>query len=130
MRTRTWTVAAIALACTFALGACSDDEDEEGSTEATIAEPEGEGDAEAEPGEGITIANFAFSPNTLTVASGGTVAVANEDGTTHTFSSEDGGFDVELAAGDSSDVQIDAEVGEYDFRCDIHPSMTGTLTVE
>jgi plastocyanin len=126
MRTRTLTAAAVALM--FAITGCGGDDDDEGSSD-TVAEPEG-GDEGAGAGDDITMSNFAFNPSELTVASGDTISVTNEDGSGHTFTSDDGGFDLSLGSGESGEVTIDADAGSYDFLCTIHPSMTGTLTVE
>jgi plastocyanin len=76
------------------------------------------------------MSGFAFNPSELNVASGDTIPVTNEDGSSHTFTSEEGGFDLELGGGESGEVTVDAAAGEYDFLCTIHPGMTGTLTVE
>ncbi len=78
----------------------------------------------------MTIADFAFDPDSVTVASGGVVAVSNEDGTTHTFTSDEGGFDCSIEAGETANVLVDAAAGDYEFHCTIHPTMTGTITVE
>lgn len=77
----------------------------------------------------ITIAGFAFSgPSTVSV--GETVEIVNNDGVTHTWTSEeDGVFDLSLAGGASSTFTFE-EPGEYRFFCSIHPSMTGSITVE
>jgi plastocyanin len=114
----------------LAIAGCGDDD--EGSTEdagpETTAAPDAGGGEGA--GEGITMADFAFSPTELTVAAGATIPVTNEDSAAHTFTSEDGGFDVEVEGGDSGEATAPDEPGTYDFVCRFHSSMTGTLTVE
>ena len=139
MRTRSLLAAAAAVTLSFGLAACGDDDDT--ADDATVDPTEGtiEGDdtgdteAEGDGGEGasadLTISNFAFNPQELSVASGDTVSVTNEDGSSHTFTSDDAGVDLQLGGSESGDVTIDAEPGEYDFLCTIHPSMQGTLTV-
>src|SRR6187397_959345 len=100
--------AALALLLVLA-PACGDDDDSSssdttagGATETTAAGGGGGEDACAASGEGeaVTIADFAFDPDTVTVASGGVVSVSNDDGTTHTFTSDDGGFDCEISGGE------------------------------
>ena len=81
-------------------------------------------------GPQFVIAELAFNPDTVTVASGDVFSVSNEDGTTHTVTSDEGGFDCELPGGESATILVDAAPGEYEFHCEIHPSMTGTMTVE
>jgi plastocyanin len=110
--------------------ACGDDSsDDAGSTGTTAA---GGDDACAASGEDatVTIADFAFDPDSVSVASGGVVAVSNEDGTTHTFTSDEGGFDCSIEAGETANVLVDTAAGDYEFHCTIHPTMTGTITVE
>jgi plastocyanin len=116
--------------------ACGDDDDSsDDATEGTDATSDaGGGGDDACAGSGsdasVTIVDLAFDPPDVTVASGGVVEVSNEDGTTHTFTSDDGGFDCEIAGGESANVVVSADPGEYEFHCTIHPSMTGTITVE
>ena len=134
MRTTTWTAAAVAIM--FAITGCGGDDDDaaDDGSGGTVAAPEGDdaGDGGDDGGDGlsVTMANFAFNPSELTVASGDTVTVTNEDSSGHTFTSDEGGFDLSLGGSESGEVTIDAEPGTYDFLCTIHPSMTGTLTVE
>lgn len=77
----------------------------------------------------ITIAGFAFS-GPASVSVGDTVEVVNNDGVTHTWTSEeDGVFNLSLAGGASGTFTFE-EPGDYQFFCAIHPSMTGSITVE
>lgn len=77
----------------------------------------------------ITIADFTFTgPDSVAV--GTTVTVTNEDGVSHTFTSEDDVFDSDaIATGESFQFTFD-ESGEYTYFCKFHPQMTGTLNVE
>ncbi|CAN5457120.1 hypothetical protein BH23ACT3_BH23ACT3_16340 [soil metagenome] len=76
----------------------------------------------------IVIAGFEFSgPRTVSV--GTTVIVRNTDDAQHTWTSVDGAFDSgTIAGGETFSVTLD-EPGEYDYVCNIHPSMTGTIVV-
>lgn len=76
----------------------------------------------------ISIAGLSFGGD-VTIDAGGTVEVINNDSLPHTWTADDGTFDVSLSPGDSATRTID-EPGEYSFFCSIHPEMTGTLTVE
>lgn len=76
----------------------------------------------------ITIADFAFSGVTE-VPVGTTVTVTNENGVSHTWSSVDDVFDSgALAPGDSFEFTF-TEAGSFDYLCNFHPSMTGTIVV-
>ena len=75
----------------------------------------------------ISGSSFGSSP---TVAVGDEVEVINNDGIPHTWTSSDGVFDSgTLGQGDTFSFTFE-EAGEYPFVCVIHPTMTGTVTVE
>ena len=116
----------------FGLGACSDDDEDDATDDTEAPADDGATDdteAPAEGGDGITIADFTFSG--ATAEAGGTVSVVNEDGTTHTVTSDDDAFDeVSLGGGESGELTAPSEPGDYPFHCEIHRNMTGTLTVE
>lgn len=74
----------------------------------------------------VTIQGFAFSPAALTVAAGDTVTFVNQDSAPHTATG--GGFDTgRLNKGQSAKVTIGA-AGEFAYKCNFHPSMTGVIT--
>jgi plastocyanin len=137
MRTPTWKAAAAAGVTLLALGlgACGDDEDEgtddSGSDTTETTEAADDGGDEGGGGEGtVTIRDFAFDPDELTVGPQAALVITNEDSTTHTFTVDDAGLDLTLEGGDTLEQQAPSDPGSYDFRCDIHSNMTGTLTVE
>jgi plastocyanin len=111
------------------VAACGSDDNGGGSTASTGGGPTG---ATAETGGGggggttITIADFAFDPNKLTLSGATDVTVTNNDSTAHTFTADDGSFDVALDPGATETVNVSASTG---FHCTIHPQMTGTITV-
>ena len=90
------------------LGACGDDDDaaDDASTERHRAPTRAASDDGGGGDADVTIADFAFDPTTLTVAAGDSIPVTNEDGTAHTFTSADGGFDVELGGGESGEATV------------------------
>lgn len=102
----------------------------------------GDTGGEADPADAdysITTADMAFDQSTLTVTAGEafTLALVNEDSAPHNVaiftdsSASEPVFVGELVTGDTIVYEIPAlEPGEYFFRCDLHPSMTGTLVVE
>jgi plastocyanin len=87
-----------------------------------------------EPGnrsQSVQIADFAYSPPTLTVPAGTTVKFTNEDETAHTATSkESGAFDSgTIQPGKSAEVTLD-QAGTFAYYCSFHPFMKGTITVE
>lgn len=81
----------------------------------------------------ITIKNFAFSPNTLTVAPGATVTVHNSNTgevATHTVTATGGAFNTgDIAPGQTKTFTAPTKPGSYPYICEIHQYMTGTLVV-
>lgn len=78
----------------------------------------------------ITIADFAFQNGDMTVSAGTTITWTNEDGAAHTVTAEGGAFDSgNLNSGDSFSFTFE-EPGTYNYFCQYHGSMTGTITVE
>lgn len=127
MRTIRFRALAIGGACLLALSACGGDDDDaagDGPPAATDAPADG---ADGEPAT-ITIADFSFDGVTE-VAVGTTVIVTNDDSATHTWTEPNGAFDSgALAPGDSFEFTF-TEPGTFDYVCNFHPSMTGTITV-
>jgi plastocyanin len=84
---------------------------------------------EAGSGTAITIEDFRYSPDPITVATGATITVTNEDRTVHTITADDGKFDTgDLADGAQGTITFDAS-GTYTYHCDVHNYMTGTIKV-
>ena len=76
----------------------------------------------------VTIADFAFSPGTVTITAGDRVTWTNEDAVEHTATGD--GWDTGLLAqGESGSIRFD-RAGTYAYICTPHPSMTGTVVVE
>ena len=82
------------------------------------------------PANKVSIANFAFSPATLTIAAGQSVTWSNDDGAPHGLAYKDGmkGTDV-LLAGASFSRTYD-KPGTFDYLCAVHPYMTGKVIVQ
>ena len=77
----------------------------------------------------ITIADFSFG-QPRTVAAGAVVHVGNADAEAHTLTAEDGTFDTgSVDEGTVVSFTAPTVPGTYPFRCDIHPTMTGSLVV-
>jgi plastocyanin len=117
-------VAAGVAAMALVLAACGDDDDSDSSSDTTEASDSGSGGGEGT----LTVTSLQFSD--VSAPAGGTLTVVNESGDPHTVTADDGEFDVELPDGETVDVPVPSEPGEYGYHCEIHPSMTATLTAE
>ena len=77
-----------------------------------------------------TIANFAFSPATITAKVGDVVSWTNNDSTAHTATvKSDGTCTTENLANGASGGIVFNTAGSYDYFCKIHPTMTGKIEV-
>ncbi len=87
------------------------------------------GGGKAVTGNAIAIKDFAYAPAALTAKVGETITVTNEDAAVHTITASDKSFDSgDLAKGKAFTFQI-KKAGTYDYICDIHQYMKGTITV-
>jgi plastocyanin len=79
----------------------------------------------------VTISGLVFRPPDVTVPAGTTVNWVHIDsGVPHTVTSEDDVWNsASLGEGQSFEVVFD-DPGVFAYHCSIHPSMTGTVTVE
>ncbi len=75
----------------------------------------------------VTIKNFAFNPQTVTIDKGTTVKWTNEDDTTHKIKSDTFNSDY-LNKGNTYEFTF-TNSGTYPYSCAIHPSMTATIVV-
>jgi plastocyanin len=139
---------ALALGAALVLGltACGGDSpDTAGSGDTTATAPtsddttetstEGGGDAPAAGENTVLLTFFAFDPEQLSVAPGTTVTFVNEDDVRHTVTAgtpdapEPDLFDLDLPNnGDTVEFTFD-EAGTFAYFCDVHKSMTATITV-
>jgi plastocyanin len=90
--------------------------------------------APAVAGTQISIKGFAFNPGQPSVTKGATITWTNEDTATHTVTSgvpgtPTGKFDQRLESGKTFSFTF-ADAGTYEFFCNIHNSMRGTVTVK
>ena len=112
------------------VAACSSD-DNGGGTTATTGGATGTTAATGGGGGGgttITIAGFAFDPDTITLSGPTEVTVTNEDSATHTFTLDDGSVDETVEPGATVTVTVDVSAATG-FHCNIHPQMTGQIEV-
>lgn len=113
------------------VAACSSDDDGGGTTATTGGATAGTAATGSTGGGGgttITIAGFAFDPDTITVSGPTEVTVTNEDSATHTFTLDDGSVDETVEPGATVTVTVDVSAATG-FHCNIHPQMTGQIEV-
>lgn len=79
----------------------------------------------------VDIANFAFSPATLTISKGDTVTWTNKDSTAHTVTTDSGN---ELDSGSLSNGKTYSHTfdstGTYNYHCQFHPMMKASIIVQ
>jgi plastocyanin len=78
---------------------------------------------------GVTIADFSFTPGSITVHVGDTIAWLNNGPSPHTATANNGSFDTGvLQKGHSASVTFHLP-GTFAYHCSIHPFMHGTVVV-
>ena len=135
MGTVTVTIPQTAAPGMYHLLACSDDlkkvpESNEknnckaSATKVTIGSPP--------PGDDVSIIDFAFVPQMLTVPVGTNVTWTNNGSFTHTSTSTSGGglWDSGNIAPGGTFSRTFNSVGSFPYRCNIHLGMTGTIVVQ
>ena len=128
--TRPRLTAVAALLLVVGLAACGGDDaadtpdDGGAAVTTTTAAPSGAG--------GSTVQAADFSLTNLTVGPGAEFTLENQGDATHTATADDGSFDSGRVDGGQQSAAMVAptEPGQYPYHCEIHTSMTGTLTVE
>ncbi len=81
------------------------------------------------PDQSVTIANFSFQPNTLTVPVNTLVVWTNTDGAPHTTTSSTGKWDSGALSQGQSFSHRFFTPGTYAYVCSFHASMQGTIIV-
>jgi plastocyanin len=70
-----------------------------------------------------------FMPGGVEVAVGGTVTWKNDDVIAHVTANSANAWNAPLASGGSFS-RVFPTAGSFEYRCTIHPAMTGTVTVK
>jgi amicyanin len=88
-------------------------------------------DAPAAAPAQVSIFNYKFDPETLTVTAGTTVTWTNKDEIPHSVASSDKSFKGSggLDTGDTYSYTFD-KPGTYKYYCTLHPFMTGVIVVK
>ena len=80
-------------------------------------------------GNSVSIMNFSFTPNSLTVKVGTKVTWTNHDSVTHTVTANQGAFNSPVLPGSSISFTF-TKAGTYAYHCMIHPYMMATIVVQ
>ncbi len=80
--------------------------------------------------QNVSIANFAFSPPSLTIQAGDTVLWTNNQNVTHTVTSDSGTELGETLAPGATYQHIFTTADNFPYHCTIHPTMHGSVTVQ
>lgn len=85
----------------------------------------------ASPAAGVSIDNFTFTPQTLTVKAGTTITWTNKDDIPHGIAATNNAFKRSPALDtDDSYSFTFTTPGTYQYFCYVHPHMTGTIVVQ
>jgi plastocyanin len=83
------------------------------------------------PAGAVSIDNFTFTPQTLTVKAGTTVTWTNKDDIPHGIAWTNNAFAKSLALDTDDKYTVTfSEPGTYQYFCYLHPHMVGTLVVQ
>ncbi|HEX3699121.1 MAG TPA: cupredoxin family copper-binding protein [Phenylobacterium sp.] len=85
--------------------------------------------APAPTAQTVTIGNFTFGPQALTVKAGTTVTWINGDDVPHTIVAVDKSFRSKVLDTDERFAFTFVKPGAYAYFCSIHPHMTGKIVV-
>lgn len=120
MRIRPTALAVMAVGLLALVPAACGDDDESATTDAgptTVVAAPG--------GPAIVIQGSTFR---TVDAPAGTITVENKDGFDHTVTADDGSFSVVVPANGTATIEV-TQPGAYEFHCNFHSNMTGTLVV-
>jgi plastocyanin len=82
------------------------------------------------PATAVSIDNFTFNPQKLTVKAGTTVTWSNKDDIPHAIAAVGKQFKSKVLDTDNSFSFTFTTPGSYEYFCSLHPHMTGTIVVE
>lgn len=80
-------------------------------------------------GAKVSIANFAFTPAPVTIASGESVTWSNDDGAPHAVAFKDGSAGAGSLSPGTSFRRVFDQPGRYEYFCSFHPYMTARIDV-
>jgi plastocyanin len=79
----------------------------------------------------VSIQNFSFQPQSVTINVGETVTWTMRDmNTQHTVTADDSSFNSGNLSTNQTFAHTFGQAGSFSYHCNIHPSMTGTVVVQ
>jgi plastocyanin len=128
---------AVAAVVAIAVAGCSSGSDEGSGSPATGAPTPAAGASAPSAGASapsmgdlVNIQNFAFNPNTLTVAPKTAVTWKFDDSTDHTVVADDNSFASQPMGNGQTYSHTFATAGTVSYHCSIHPFMKASVTVK
>jgi plastocyanin len=88
------------------------------------------GPADIQGDNQVSIDNFSFTPQTLTISAGTKVTWVNHDDVGHTVTSNDGKFKSKTLDTNESFSYTFTDSGTYEYHCSVHPRMTAKVIVQ
>ena len=82
------------------------------------------------PVSAVSVDNFTFNPQRLTIKAGSTVSWTNKDDIPHAIASVSALFRSKALDTDDNYSFTFTSPGTYQYFCSLHPHMTGTIVVE
>jgi plastocyanin len=82
------------------------------------------------PASAVSIDNFTFNPQKVTVKAGTTITWTNKDDIPHAIAAVGKEFKSKVLDTDNSFSFTFTTPGNYNYFCSLHPHMTGTIVVE
>jgi LPXTG-motif cell wall-anchored protein len=79
---------------------------------------------------GVTIADFSFSPASLTINQGDTVTWVNNGPTPHSATANNGSFNTGILKAGQSGSHTFSQAGTFSYYCQPHPYMKATIVVQ
>jgi LPXTG-motif cell wall-anchored protein len=79
---------------------------------------------------GVTIADFSFSPASLTINQGDTVTWVNNGPTPHSATANNGSFNTGILRAGQSASHTFSQAGTFSYYCQPHPNMKATIVVQ
>jgi plastocyanin len=89
-----------------------------------------ESDKSAMASNEVTIDNFSFTPQTLTIPAGATVKWTNKDDVPHTVVETNRKFKSKALDTDETFSFTFTDPGTYEYFCSVHPKMVAKVIVE